>query len=198
WCTERAQEATYLGVQIHGGMGFIEETGAAQHMRDARIVTIYEGTTGIQALDLMGRKMMRDKGQAIFELIEEMKVFSQTLSAQADSFQSMAEQFSSALDGLEDCTRWFLSNAYDNPELAGCIGVNFQMLAGNVVCGWLMARSAIAAQAQLDAGSSDKFYVNKISTAAYFAEQILPQSKGLQTIIKNGAGSIMSIPVEAF
>ena len=198
WCTERAQEATYLGVQIHGGMGFIEETGAAQHMRDARIVTIYEGTTGIQALDLMGRKMMRDKGQAMSELIEEMKLFSQALNAQPAAFQSIAIQFRQALNALENCTDWFLSNAYDQPDLAGAVGVNYQMLAGNVVCGWLMARGAIAAQAQLDAGSSDVFYANKIKTSVYFAEQILPQCEGLQIMVKNGADSIMSIAVDAF
>ncbi len=198
WCTERAQEATYLGVQIHGGMGFIEETGAAQYMRDARIVTIYEGTTGIQALDLMGRKVMRDKGQAISELIEEMKVFSQTLNDRVSAFPSMAEQFEHSLNAFEDCTRWFLSNAYDNPDLAGAIGVNFQMLAGNVICGWLMARGAIAAQGQIEAGSSDGFYANKINTAVYFAEQILPQCEGLKTMIKNGSDSIMSIAVDAF
>ncbi len=198
WCTERAQEVTYLGVQIHGGMGFIEETGAAQYMRDARIVTIYEGTTGIQALDLMGRKMIRDKGQAMSELIEEMKAFSQTLNAQPDEFQSMSEQFRRALSALEDCTRWFLSNANDSPDLAGSIGTNFLALAGNVVCGWLMARGAIAAQSQINAGSSDEFYVNKVKTAVYFAEQILPQCEGLQAIVKNGADSIMSIAVDAF
>ncbi len=198
WCTERAQEATYLGVQIHGGMGFIEETGAAQYMRDARIVTIYEGTTGIQALDLMGRKMMRDKGRAMSELIEEMKAFSEVLDAQSETFRSMAAQFKQALNALEDSTDWFLANAFDQVDLAGAVGVNYQMLVGNVVCGWLMARSAIAAQAQLDAGNSDVFYANKIKTSTYFAEQILPQCEGLQIMVKNGSAGIMSIAVDYF
>ena len=198
WCTEMAQEATYLGVQVHGGMGFIEETGAAQHMRDARIVTIYEGTTGIQALDLMGRKIMRDKGQAIGDLIEELKVFQSELKQQGGEIDRIAGHFNRALAALEDATEWYLANLSNDPNLAGAIGVNYQMLAGNVACGWLMARSAIAAQQQIDAGSDDIFYQNKIKTAVYFAEQILPRSEGLQTMIKTGAGSIMSIDVDNF
>lgn len=193
WCTEMAQEATYLGVQVHGGMGFIEETGAAQHMRDARIVTIYEGTTGIQALDLMGRKIMRDKGKAIGELIDELKAFESELNQQSGELTRIASHFSRALEAIEDTTKWYLANVANQPNLAGAIGVNYQMLVGNVACGWLMARSAIAAQKQIDAGSNDNFYANKIKTAVYFAEQILPRSEGLQTIVKTGADSIMSI-----
>ena len=198
WCTEMSQEATTLGVQIHGGMGFIEETGAAQHMRDARIVTIYEGTTGIQALDLMGRKIMRDKGRAVSELIEDLKTFEAELNTSSGDLSRIAAQFGSALNALEDTTKWFLENATEKPNLAGAIGVNYQMLLGNVVCGWLMARSAIAAQTHIDAGNTDNFYSNKIKTAVYFAEQILPRCLGLQTIVKTGEQSIMSIDVDSF
>lgn len=198
WCTEMAQEVTSLGVQVHGGMGFVEETGAAQHMRDARILPIYEGTTGIQALDLMGRKIMRDKGKAVGELIAELKEFETTLAQQSGDIKRIASQFSPALNALEDSTQWFLKNAADNPTLAGAIGVNYQMLIGNVVCGWLMARSAIAAQIHIDAGDSDKFYVNKVKTAVFFAEQILPRSLGLQATVKAGDKNIMSMDVDAF
>jgi len=198
WCTEMAQEATSLGVQVHGGMGFIEETGAAQHMRDARILPIYEGTTGIQALDLMGRKIMRDKGKAVGVLIGELKEFDATLSQQSGDISRIASQFSDALNALEDTTRWFLENAAGRPNLAGAIGVSYQMLLGNVVCGWLMARSAIAAQTHIDAGNSDKFYRNKIKTAIFFAEQILPRSLGLQAAVKAGEQNIMSIEVDSF
>lgn len=198
WCTEMAQEATYLGVQVHGGMGFIEETGAAQHMRDARIITIYEGTTGIQALDLMGRKIMRDKGQAVSEFIDELKNFESELNQQGGELARIASHFSRAVNALEDSTQWFLTNVAEQPYLAGSIGASYQMLAGNVACGWLMARSAIAAQKHIDAGSNDIFYQNKVKTAVYFAEQILPRSEGLQTIIKTGADSIMSINVGDF
>ncbi len=198
WCTEMAQETTSLGVQVHGGMGFIEETGAAQHMRDARIVTIYEGTTGIQALDLMGRKIMRDKGRAIGELIDELKVFGDELNQQGGELDRIAKPFSKALSALEEVTGWYLSRVVEDPYLAGAIGVNFQMLVGNVVCGWLMARSAVAAQEAVDSGSSDIFYINKIKTAVYFAEQILPRCEGLQAIVKSGSDSVMSIEVDEF
>ncbi len=198
WCTEMAQEATTLGVQIHGGMGFIEETGAAQHMRDARIVTIYEGTTGIQALDLMGRKILRDSGKAIGELIDELKAFEDELNQQRGELGRIAQPFGEALNALQETTSWYLNGVAVDPYLAGAIGVNYQMLVGNVVCAWLMVRSAIAAQAALDSGSSDNFYANKIKTAIYYAEHILPRCAGLQAIIKSGSDAIMSIEVDEF
>jgi len=105
WCTEMAQEVSYNGVQVHGGMGFIEETGAAQYMRDARILTIYEGTTGIQALDLMGRKMLRDKGQAMSELIGELNAFKPELAAAGADLAMLTLRFAAALAALEDASR---------------------------------------------------------------------------------------------
>jgi hypothetical protein len=198
WCTEMAQEVTYLGVQIHGGMGFIEETGAAQYMRDARIVTIYEGTTGIQALDLMGRKIMRDKGRAIGEYIAELRDFEKSLAAHTGDINRIAEQFSQALNHLEDTTQWFLQNAFEKPHLAGAVGNNFQLLIGNVAGGWLMARAAIAAQTAIENGSTDRFYVNKIRTALFFAEQVLPRCDSLSRIVKSGDNSIMAIGADDF
>ena len=198
WCTEMAQEVTYLGVQVHGGMGFIEETGAAQHLRDARILTIYEGTTGIQALDLMGRKMLRDKGQAMAELIAEMTVFKDQLGESNADLSSLGQHFTRALSALEQATQWYLKNAPDDPYLGGAIGVNYLMLAGNVICAWLMGRSAIAAQKAIEAGNTDGFYRNKIKTAVFFAEHILPRSEGLLVTVKAGSGSVMSIDVDAF
>jgi len=196
WCTELAQEVTYLGVQVHGGMGFIEEAGAAQHMRDARILTIYEGTTGIQALDLMGRKMLRDKGQGISELIAEMRESQSQIAA--SSFSSIADQFDAGLAALEDGTKWYFENAAEDPNLGSAVGVNYLMLAGYVVCGWLMARSALAAQKHIDNGSSDDFYSNKIKTAVFYAEHLLPRSQGLLTSVKAGSESVMSIDADAF
>ena len=198
WCTEMAQEVTYLGVQIHGGMGFIEETGAAQYMRDARIVTIYEGTTGIQALDLMGRKIMRDKGRAIGEYIAELRDFEKALAAHTGDIKRIAEQFSQALNHLEDTTQWFLQNAFEKPHLAGAVGNNFQLLIGNVAGGWLMARAAIAAQTAIENGSTGRFFVNKIKTALFFAEQILPRCDSLSRIVKSGDDSIMAIDAVDF
>jgi len=198
WCTEIAQEVTYLGVQVHGGMGFIEETGAAQYMRDARIVTIYEGTTGIQAMDLVGRKILRDQGQAIGELIAEMKLFKADLDAQGDEFKSMQVRFTSALEALETTTLWYLEQVSSDPDLPGSIAVNYMMLVGYVVTGWLMAKSAIAAKRIIDRGSNDIFYRNKISTATFFCEHIVPRAEGLKSTVLSGSVSTMSIDIESF
>jgi acyl-CoA dehydrogenase len=198
WSTEMSQEITSLGVQVHGGMGFIEETGAAQHMRDARILTIYEGTTGIQGLDLMGRKIMRDKGLALNELIADLNAFKSELESRGADLAAIAGPFAVALETLEDVSHWFLQEATNDPDLAGAISVNYLMLLGNVVCGWLMAKSAIAARHQLDAGSDDVFYDSKIKTSTFFAEHILSRCEGLKYSVKAGSGSVMSIAIDAF
>ncbi len=198
WCTEMAQEATYLGVQVHGGMGFIEETGAAQHMRDARILTIYEGTTGIQALDLMGRKLLRDKGQAMGELIEEMEAFSTELQAAGDEFASIATNYASAVAQMRETTEWYLQGAASDPELGNAVGVNFLMMSGHVVCAWLMARAALAARRRIDAGETDGFYASKIKSAIFFAEHMLPRGEAQARIVRSGKASIMGIEADDF
>ncbi|MCP4392230.1 MAG: acyl-CoA dehydrogenase, partial [Gammaproteobacteria bacterium] len=198
WCTEMAQEATYLGVQVHGGMGFIEETGAAQHMRDARILTIYEGTTGIQALDLMGRKMLRDKGQAMGELIAEMKSLQADLEVASGDASALADNFASALGSLEEASGWYLQNIAEDPDLGSAVGVDYMMLAGNVACAWLMGKAALAAQRHIDAGSSDPFYPHKIKTALFFARHILPRSAGQLQMVKAGSASVMAIDADVF
>ncbi len=198
WCTEVAQEVTYVGVQVHGGMGFIEETGAAQYMRDARIVTIYEGTTGIQAMDLVGRKILRDEGQAVGELIADLKAFKADLDAQGDDFESMQTRFSSALQALENTTQWYLEQVPNDPDLPGSIAFNYLMLTGYVVAGWLMAKSAIAAKRLIEQGSGDVFYRNKLNTAKFYCEHILPRSEGLKSTVLSGSASTMSIAVDAF
>jgi acyl-CoA dehydrogenase len=193
WCTEMAQEVTYTGVQVHGGMGFIEETGAAQHMRDARILTIYEGTTGIQALDLMGRKMLRDRGAAMLELIAETKASRQELAAAGSQLASLAQGFGAALDALERATDDYLAHAEADPDRGSAVGVDYLMLAGHVVGGWLMGRAALAALRNIAAGSDDGFYPRKIKTAVFFAERILPRSLSLATMVEAGAASAMAI-----
>jgi acyl-CoA dehydrogenase len=196
WCTEMAQEATYLGVQIHGGMGFIEETGAAQYMRDARILTIYEGTTGIQALDLMGRKMLRDRGRAMGELIAEMKDFD--AAGGNGDIAAFAAAFEAGLQALEDATEWYLQQAAGDPNLGSAVGVDYLLLAGNVACAWLMGRAALAAQRHIDAGSDDPYHVQKIATARFFAERILPRAEGQRRMVRAGSGSVMAIAADDF
>ncbi|MFT7675051.1 MAG: alkylation response protein AidB-like acyl-CoA dehydrogenase [Gammaproteobacteria bacterium] len=198
WCTEMSQEVSYLGVQVHGGMGFIEETGAAQHMRDARILTIYEGTTGIQALDLMGRKIIRDKGAALQRLIDELVEFGNDPALQDDCFGSMAVRFKQSVVALEASVAWFKSSVSDDPDLAGSIGVDFLMMSGNIVAGWLMALSALAAKRHIDAGSSEEFYRNKIKTAIFFCEHVLPRAESLAITVQSGSQSILAISPENF
>jgi len=198
WCTEMAQEATYLGLQVHGGMGFIEETGAAQHMRDARILTIYEGTTGIQALDLMGRKLLRDQGRSMYELLDELDAFAEQLSGAGEQFASMTGRFASALAAFRGATDYYLEHSAVDPDLGSAVGVDYLLLAGNVVCAWLMARSALAAQRHIDAGSKDDFFRHKIATAVFFAERILPRSEAQAMMVKSGSGSTMAIEADLF
>jgi acyl-CoA dehydrogenase len=198
WSTETSQEVASLGIQVHGGMGFIEETGAAQYLRDARILTIYEGTTGIQGLDLMGRKIIRDKGMALAELIAEMNAFSLELESGGADLTVIAGSFARSLKAFEEVSHWFLQEASNDVDLAGSISVNYLMMMGNLVCGWLMARAAVAAKQHLDAGADDEFYRNKIKTATFFAEHILSRCEGLKYSVQAGSGSIMSIAIEEF
>ncbi len=198
WCTEMAQEVTYTGVQVHGGMGFIEETGAAQHMRDARILTIYEGTTGIQALDLMGRKMLRDKGAAMRELIEELRGSGREFADAGSDLSSFVRQFDSALDALERATGDYLENVAGDPDRGSAIGVDYLMLAGHVTGAWLMGRAAMAAQKHLDSANEDDFYRHKIKTAIYFGERILPRCQSLASMVAAGSASTMAIEADDF
>ncbi|RTL58094.1 MAG: acyl-CoA dehydrogenase [Rhodocyclaceae bacterium] len=190
WCTEQANEIAYTGVQVHGGMGFIEETGAAQHQRDARITTIYEGTTGIQANDLMGRKVARDGGEAAFALIAEM---GQTVAAaQADAaLKTLGDTLAEAVGHLKEATAWIVAN-YGSNTPAALMGANHYLkLMGTVAGGWVLVRSALAAQTKLAAGQGDAgFYKQKIATTGFYADQVLPLTASLLTILRRGESSL--------
>ena len=175
WCTETAQSITYMGMQIHGGMGFIEETGAAQHYRDARITTIYEGTTGIQANDLIGRKMARDGGAGLQELCVEIEATTTALSASSDErLQLMGAQLAAANDQVVEVAQWLLGN--DQPHQASGAAVSMLMATGTLVGGWLQGRSALAAVEALANGGGDKSFLEaKIGLAQYFAGTALPE-----------------------
>ena len=193
WCTETAQIVTSLGTQIHGGMGFVEETGAAQYQRDARITTIYEGTTGIQASDFVGRKTLRDGGQAIGELLKEMKeTIKQMASAEAEG-REIRESFLSSVTDLEDVVDWLLQNA-NEPRVVASAAVNYMLLAGVTCGGWMMTRAAQISQSHLDSGSGEKaFYESKIMSALFYAKNILPQTSALATMICEGSESIAAL-----
>lgn len=194
WSTELSQEVTSLGVQVHGGMGYIEETGAAQLFRDARITTIYEGTTGIQANDLVGRKILRDKGAALNAVFEEIASLACELSISDDkALSAMGEKLNQAkLDG-QKAINSILANATD-PLSGGCVAVNFLMLAGTLFGGWQMARAAQIAKRKLDKDDGDRsFNRNKIATAAFYMEQVLPRVKAYLEPVLAGAGTVLGI-----
>ncbi len=196
WPTEIAQELTSLGVQVQGGMGFVEETGAAQYMRDARILPIYEGTTGIQALDFVGRKIMADEGKAIGELIVEMTA----LDAELAGDERLAEirvELAKGVEHLQAGTSWLLEQGPLDPNTAGAASVNMLMLTGVVVGGWQMARAALAITN--GAASDDPAFGDaKLITARFYAQHILPRAAGLQHAATAGANAVMALAEDQF
>jgi len=199
WLTEMSQELTSLGVQIHGGMGYIEETGAAQHLRDARILTIYEGTTGIQALDLVGRKTLMDQGASLKLLLDEMQATAEALSQSAYPESSVITGFEQALqDGLE-AYQALLMSAENDKHHAGSASTNFMMLFGYLCGGWIMVKGAMKARAMLDAGEGDKdFLSTKLHTVRFYCEHMLPRTKSCLAVVKSGSDVVMAISDEQF
>ena len=173
WCTEMAMESTSLGVQVHGGMGFIEETGAAQHMRDARILPIYEGTNGIQALDFIGRKCIRDKGTGIQQLIAQIEYSLDNLSTQSEPISRLQAGLKKTIDQCQLA----LDHVLENQHKASFVAYQFMMLFGNSIAYWQLLILACAAHSKIDEGDTDKFLSQKIATAQFFNSQILPRNQ---------------------
>jgi alkylation response protein AidB-like acyl-CoA dehydrogenase len=196
WPTELAQELTSLGVQVHGGMGFVEETGASQHMRDARILPIYEGTTGIQALDFVGRKIMADEGKAMGELVAEIRSLDDALAAD-DRTHEIRAALNEGVEQLQAATTWLLEHGPLDPNNAGSASVNLLMLAGVVVGGWQMARAALAI---VNGAASDdpSFAEAKVQTVRFYALHIMPKARGLADAAMAGADAVMGLPEESF
>jgi hypothetical protein len=190
WCTEAAVEVTSTGVQVHGGMGYVEETGAAQFLRDVRIASIYEGTTGIQSNDLIGRKLGRDRGAAMGSLIQDLLAelnASRALTPEAKSARNAATE---ALTTLRDATEAVQRMSSENMALAQAVSVPYLKLCGVVVSGALMARAAAVAEAALATNPDDTFYKAKLQTCRFNAEQLLPEALGLARVVKGGAGAV--------
>ncbi|RVU32619.1 acyl-CoA dehydrogenase [Neptunomonas marina] len=190
WCTEFAQEVTSLGVQVHGGMGYIEETGAAQHYRDARILPIYEGTNGIQALDLVGRKTLVDQGQAATALMSEMRA---TVEAAAGSarFASAAQALAAALDVAQASTDKLLATG-DDPLFSASSAYNYMMLMGTVCGAWELLRAALAAEQQQAGGDNDPYLESKQLTALFYVDQILPRHLAYAPMADAGSEAILA------
>jgi 3-(methylthio)propanoyl-CoA dehydrogenase len=200
WSTETAQEVTYLGVQVHGGMGFIEETGAAQHYRDARITTIYEGTTAIQANDLIGRKTARDGGAVARAVIDDMNNVARDLASSGDASSArIGEELSAATLALAQSVAWMVASYGSASRAAHAASVPYLRLWGLVAGGWQLARAAQAAGRHLATGAGDAaFYGSKIATATFYAECLLPQAAGLARAITRGSDAILALADEQF
>ncbi|MGB9990945.1 acyl-CoA dehydrogenase [Pseudoduganella rhizocola] len=198
WSTEMSENVTRDGVQVHGGMGFIEETGAAQHYRDSKILTIYEGTTAIQANDLIGRKTVRDGGAVAKGLIAEARATAAALGDGAD-FAAIRKHLEQGANDLEAVVDFVVNNTRSDIKAVFSGSVLYLKLAGIVLGGWQMARAAIIAQQKLDAGDGDAgFYKAKIVTSRFFAEHILSGSTGMRAAIVEGSAGVLGLPVDQF
>ena len=199
YSTEMSQEVTSLGVQVHGGMGFIEETGAAQYYRDSKILTIYEGTTAIQANDLVGRKTVRDGGQTAKGIAAQIEATEAELLAQgsADAL-AVAKRLSAARQAFVDVVEFVAANTKTSPNAVFAGSVPYLMLAGNVVAGWQLARSLLVAQEQLAQGVDTAFMQAKITTARFYADHLLTKVPGMRDSIVEGADSVNALALDAF
>jgi 3-(methylthio)propanoyl-CoA dehydrogenase len=199
WLTELAQELTSLGIQIHGGMGYVEETGVAQHSRDARILPIYEGTTGIQALDFIGRKMLANKGEALQSLLDEMGLTLDELRTVTYPHTSVVDAFEQAHAAGAVSRTWLLEHAGADRDLAGSASYNFLMLFGYLCGGWLLAKSALQAKAMLDCGEGDPDFLNaKLTTTRFYCEQLLPRTQACLAAVLAGSESVMALTADQF
>jgi acyl-CoA dehydrogenase len=190
WCTETGIEVASLGVQVHGGMGFVEETGAAQYLRDARITTIYEGTTGIQAMDLVGRKIAREGGATAKAWLAELKKLDARLAGHPEMRKALAD----GVKAVEECVEFIVGAKDPRVQFAGA--VPFLKLMGIVAGGWQMARAALAAEKKV---SEDKaFYEAKIATARFYADHVLVQAPSLRNTVVNGAAGVLALSEDQF
>ena len=197
WSTESGIELTSLGIQVHGGMGFVEETGAAQPYRDVRISSIYEGTTGIQANDLLNRKLARDQGLAINSLLAEA---TQELEEVQSSDANVRAAKAAALEALEITRRavsGVLKSMMNSPADAYAVSIPFLKLCGFSLGGWLLAKSAAIAERKLASGTADRqFLEGKIASARFYSDHILPQTLALARVVEGGAGSVIETDAE--
>ncbi|MBK4733576.1 acyl-CoA dehydrogenase [Noviherbaspirillum pedocola] len=200
WSTEMSIDVASTGVQVHGGMGFIEETGAAQYYRDARILPIYEGTTAIQANDLVGRKTARDGGAVAKAILAQVRATVDALEGQAgDDFVAIRKRLADAASALEDVVDFVAGNMKSDIKGVFAGSVPYLKMAGVVLGGWQMARAALAAGKRLEEGSGDaKFYQAKIGTARFYADHFLSQAPGSRDAIVSGSAGVLALAEDQF
>ena len=200
YSTEMSLEVTSLGVQVHGGMGFIEETGAAQYYRDARILTIYEGTTAIQANDLVSRKTLRDGGQTV-RVVADLIQATEAELARRDSAaaRAMLKALSEARMALLDVVEFVVAHGKTRPNAVFAGSVPYLMLAGNTVAGWQLARALLVSEERLSTGEGDASFLQaKVATAHFYAEHILTRTSSLRAAILGGGDSVTALALESF
>ncbi|MBN8474244.1 acyl-CoA dehydrogenase [Sulfuritalea sp.] len=199
WSTESGNELSYLGVQVHGGMGFVEETGAAQFMRDARITTIYEGTTGIQANDLMGRKIAREGGATVKAVIGMMQQTRGLLAQQPGAqFVAIGTALERGIAALSQAADYVVANYGKDVRAVAAGAVPFLRLMGVVSGGWMMARAALVAQAKIAGGDADPFFPAKIATAHFYADHVMAAAAGLASQVVQGGASALALDEAMF
>ena len=200
WSTESSIEAASTGIQVHGGMGFIEETGAAQHLRDARITTIYEGTTGIQANDLVGRKIARESGVTAKAVMRHVRTTAAEMEGVGDAdFAAIRGALQEASTAADQCIDWIVATYPKDVRAVFAGAVPFLKLMGITCGGWQMARAAAAAHRLLAAGQGDASFLKaKIATARFFADHFLAQVPGLARTITAGGPAVMALTEEQF
>ncbi|MDD9903387.1 MAG: acyl-CoA dehydrogenase [Rhodospirillaceae bacterium] len=200
WCTDLGVEIASTAIQVHGGVGYMEETGAVQHLRDSRIAPIYEGTNGIQAQDLVARKVLRDGGAAARTYIEEVRALCDTLgAADGDTAAALAPQLAAGCDALAETTDWLLAEGKADMARVLAGATPYLRLFATVAGGAMMARATLAAQASLDTGAGDPdFYTAKLASARFYAENILPQAVGLVAPVRDGHRAVLEFNEAAF
>ncbi|HRC37785.1 MAG TPA: acyl-CoA dehydrogenase, partial [Rubrivivax sp.] len=197
--TEMSLDVASLGVQVHGGMGYIEETGAAQYLRDAKILTIYEGTTAIQANDLVGRKTARDGGAVARAIAGQIEATEGQLRARDSAAgRAVAARLATARRAFLDAVDFVAGQTQASPNAVFAGSVPYLMLAGTVVAGWQMARALMVAEDRLAEGTDTAFMQAKIATARFYADHILNKASGLRDSIVEGADSVTAMPLESF
>lgn len=197
--TEMSIQVASLGLQVHGGMGYVEETGVAQHLRDARITTIYEGTTGIQSLDLIGRKILRDKGAAVAEIVTDMRASADALKAangEAGNWAMLSDTVAQGADAVEKATAWVLESAKDVPGAPLASAVNVLELFFIAFGAWAMGDAALAAAKQIADGDNLAGAQSKIRLAEFFALQVFPDTNARLSAAMNGAEAVLGLSVD--
>ena len=198
WCTDLGVELTSMGIQVHGGYGYIEETGAAQYLRDSRISPIYEGTNGIQALDLVGRKLPMREGGVVGDLLAEIGFLDASLAEAGPGFESIRVNLADAQAATGEATRWLMANGAGDPTDAMAGATPYLRMLGQLVGGWLLARLALAAHRRLADGGDDEFLASKIVVARFYAEQLLPLARAQMGAVTAGASDLFALPADRF